>query len=232
MRFVTAQEIISMLEERGIYQAVGNITMTLNNISVNIKQNDTIGNILQEWLGQFLRENDVYFRPATGQTFPDFYLGEEDNKNLCEMKTYLGTRRPAFDISNFLGYTRSMSEHPYRLDSDYLIFAYENDDDGCISIKNMWCKKVWEITGPATDYPLNCQRRNGQIVNIRPVSWMSERSTLRPFTSKEAFLAALYKTHLSYTNQTRVSREWLNKIIRGYIEFCEEDMTEGIQNYM
>jgi hypothetical protein len=232
MRYVTAEEIIQLLEESGIYQAIGNITMNLNNTSVIIKQNDTVGNILQEWLGQFLLERDIYFRPAVGQTFPDFYLSEDDTKNLCEMKTYLGTRSPAFDISNFLGYTKSMAEHPYRLDSDYIIFAYINDDNGNIKIKNMWCKKVWEITGPATEYPLNCQRRNGQIVNIRPVNWMSEKSKLKPFESKEQFLAALYKTHLSYTNQTRVSREWLNKIVSGYKEFKGEDMTDKINSCM
>lgn len=230
MNFVTAQEIIEMLEESNIYEAVGNITMNLNNTSVQIKQNDTVGNILQEWLGQFLRENNVYFRPAVGQTFPDFYLSESDIKNLCEMKTYLTTRRPAFDISNFLGYTRSLAVNPYRLDSNYIIFAYNSDDEGNIMIKQMYCKKVWEITGPATEYPLNCQRRNGQIVNIRPVSWMSTKSKLKPFSSKEQFLAALYKTHLSMTNQTRTSRQWLNQIISGYQDFCGEDMTTAINN--
>lgn len=232
MKFVSAKDIIAMLEESGIYTAVGNISMNLNGTSVIIKQNDTVGNILQEWLGQFLTEREIYFRPAKGQTFPDFYLGEENDRNLCEMKTYLGTRRPAFDISNFLGYTKSMAEHPYRLNSDYLIFAYVSDENGNISIKNMWCKKVWEITGPATEYPLNCQRRNGQIVNIRPVSWMSEKAGLKPYSSKEQFLVALYKTHLSYTNQTRVSKEWLNQVITGYRDFCGEDMTAEISKLL
>ncbi len=90
--------------------------------------------------------------------------------------------------------------------------------------KRSGVKKVWEITGPATEYPLNCQRRNGQIVNIRPVSWMSEKSKLKPFSCKEEFLAALYKTHLSYTNQTRVSREWLKNIIDGYKAIKGEDI--------
>lgn len=232
MEFVNAQNIIERLEASNIYEAVGNITMNLSKTSVVIKQNDTVGNILQEWLGQYLREQNVYFRPAIGQTFPDFYLGETDERDLCEMKTYLATRRPAFDISNFLGYTKSLAENPYRLDSNYIIFGYLSDDDGNISIQEMYCKKVWEITGPATEYPLNCQRRNGQIVNIRPISWMSERSKLKAFSNKEQFIAALYKTHLSYTNQIRVSREWLKQIIDGYRDFCGEDMSKAINSYI
>ncbi len=232
MKYTSAKDIKRMLEDNNIYHAVGQITMNLNDTSVVIKQNDTVGNILQEWLCQFLKENGIYFRPAIGQTFPDFYLSEDDTTNLCEMKTFLGTRRPAFDISNFLGYTKSLAEMPYRLDSDYIIFAYDSDDNGNITIKEIWCKKVWEITGPATEYPLNCQRRNGQIVNIRPVSWMSEKSKLKPFSCKEEFLAALYKTHLSYTNQTRVSREWLKNIIDGYKAIKGEDMRPSIESFM
>ncbi|MPW26435.1 NgoBV family restriction endonuclease [Alkalibaculum sp. M08DMB] len=231
MKFATAKEIIQLLEDNDIYSAVGNISMNLNGTSVVIKQNDTVGNILQEWLGQFLKEQDIYFRPARGQTFPDFYLSEYDDRNLCEMKTYLANKSPAFDIANFLGYTNSLVSSPYRLDSDYLICSYLSDEFGNISIKEMWCKKVWEIAGPAIDYPLKCQRKNGQIVNIRPVSWMSERSKLRPFSCKEEFLVALYQTHLTYTNQARVSRAWLKQIVDGYQIFCGEDMAYKIDNF-
>lgn len=232
MKYISAQEIVTLLKESGIYDAIGQISMNLNNTSVVIKQNDTVGNILQEWLCKFLDENEIYYRPAVGQTFPDFFLGEEDNSNLCEMKTYLGTRRPAFDISNFLGYVNSIAEKPYRLDSDYIIFAYNSSDEGEITIQNIWCKKVWEITGPATAYPLNCQRRNGQIVNIRPVSWMSERAQIKPFSCKEEFIVALYKTHLNYHNQTRVSQAWLKQLTDGYREHSGQDLTGAIKTYL
>ncbi len=214
MKYVTAQEVVALLEANNIYEARGKITMTLNDVSVDIKQNDIVGNALQEWLGQVLRDNDIYFRPAVGQTFPDFYFSEEDDKNICEMKTFY--KSPNFDVANYYGYVDSLVEKPYRLDSDYLIFEYTSDDDGIISIKNIWCKKVWEITGPANDYALKCQRKKGQIVNIRPVSFNSKSTKLKPFKSKAEMLAALYKTHLSVTNQTRVSKEWLNSVIAGY----------------
>lgn len=162
MRYVSAPEIKELLENQSIYSAVGSITMNLNNTSVVIKQNDIIGNTLQEWLGQVLKTNGIYFRPTKGQTFPHFYLSEDNTKNLCEMKTFYKT--PNFDVANYYGYVDSLVKHAYRLDSDYLIFEYDSDKNGNIKIKNIWCKKVWEITGKANDFDLKCQRKKGQIV--------------------------------------------------------------------
>lgn len=226
MKYVTAQEIKELLEKQDIYNAIGNISINLNNTSVIIKQNDIIGNSLQEWLGQVLKDNNIYFRPAIGQTFPDFYLSEDDTHNLCEMKSFY--KSPNFDVANFFGYVESLAQKPYRLDCDYLIFEYNSNEDGIISIKNIWCKKVWEITGPAKDFELKCQRKNGQLVNIRPVTFNSSRSKLLPFKSKEELLVALYKTHLSTTNQTRVSKEWLNKVVYGYKEYTGIDLMPTI----
>lgn len=233
MKYVTAYDIKNLLETNNIHGVTGNITMNLNNISVILKQNDIVGNTLQEWLGSFLSEHDIYFRPAEGQTFPDLYLSEDEDKNLCEIKTFFDKRGPAFDIANFLGYINSLRIAPYRLDSDYLIMSYDNDSDGNISIKNIWCRKVWEIAGPAREYPLNCQRKNGQIVNIRPVRWMSTRSnTIQPFSCKEEFIAALYKTYREYTNQIRVAKEWLDTVITGYEDFSQENMNKLIKTFL
>lgn len=225
----TAQGIKKLLEDSMIYGVTGNITINLNNVSVIIKQNDIIGNALQEWLGSFLDSKDVYYRPAIGQTFPDLYLGDTDNQSLCEVKTFRDEAGPAFDIANFLGYINSVRAKPYRLDSDYLIMSYANDDNGQIKIKNIWCKKVWEISGPALEYPLNCQRKNGQIVNIRPIRWMSTRpNVIKPFNTKEEFLIALYKTYKEHTNQIRVARAWLDEVIAGYAEYSGNDMRTAI----
>lgn len=66
MQYISAQGIIDLLKERNIDEAIGQIKISLNGTEVVIKQNDIIGNALQEWLGQFLRENDIYFRSAQG----------------------------------------------------------------------------------------------------------------------------------------------------------------------
>lgn len=60
MQYISAQGIIDLLKERNIDEAIGQIKISLNGTEVVIKQNDIIGNALQEWLGQFLRENDIY----------------------------------------------------------------------------------------------------------------------------------------------------------------------------
>ena len=49
--------------------------------------------------------------------------GEDNTKNICEVKTFLRERSPAFDVSNFLGYINSLIERAYRLDANYLIFG-------------------------------------------------------------------------------------------------------------
>ena len=230
MQYITAPELKTMLETEHIFDSVGSIDMTLSGITVKIKQNDIVGNALQEWLGEYLKSKDIYFRPNQGQTFPDFYFSEDDRTNLCEMKTFFATRQPAFDVANFYGYVDSLKEKPYRLDSDYLIFAYYSDENGNISVRDIWCKKVWEITGPAQDYALKCQRKKGQIVNIRPTNWRAVgTAALQPFGSKEKLLAALYKTHLSTTNQVRDSRAWLNAVLRGYSDFSGNDLTQAVQ---
>jgi len=233
VKYITASEIIELLKENNIGDAIGQIKMSLNGTEVIIKQNDIIGNALQEWLGQFLSDNDIYFRSAKGQTFPDFYLTESDTTALCEMKTYFATRNAAFDVANYFGYVDSLREKPWRLDSDYLIFSYISNQNGNISIKDMWCKKVWEITGPAQDFALKCQRKKGQIYNIRPANWKeNSKSNLKPFTCKEEFVAALYKTHLSESNQTKVSKTWLDNVIVEYERYSGNNMSNRIMAYI
>ena len=55
VRYITASEIIDMLKSQKIDEAVGQIKMSLNGTDVVMRQNDIIGNALQEWLGQFLK---------------------------------------------------------------------------------------------------------------------------------------------------------------------------------
>lgn len=229
---LTAQQLKDKLESSGIYKAKGNITMTLNGTSVQIKSTDTIGNNIQEWLSQWLSDNKIYFRtPDNTQNFPDFYLSESNDKDLLEVKSYFAPRRPAFDVANFDSYWKALSENPSKLDADYLIFAYDLVD-GVLSIRNIYLKKVWEITGRATDYPLNCQRKNGQIYNIRPISFHSPHAAIPAFNCKEEFLAALYKTVLGHTNKATDTRDWLKKVLKGYKKFSGIDLTVSVEKYL
>lgn len=223
-RFITAQEAIQLLDDANIRNAVGKIEISFDNFSVQLKQRDTVGNALQEWFSAFLTSKDIYYRPNIGQTFPDFYFSEEDTVSLCEMKSFYGSAN--FDVANYRSYISSIAEKPYRLNSDYIIFKYNMDkESGEIRIEDYWCKKVWEITGSATDYILKCQRKKGQIYNIRPVQWFSNNTAFPAFGSLERMLNALYKTELSESNNARETNAWLSKVVEGYNEFFGTDIS-------
>ncbi len=85
-----------------------------------------------------------------------------------EVKSFDYDASPNFDIANFMTYRNSLLSHPYRLDSNYLIIGYSMKGFN-IEIKDVWLKKVWEITGPMANYGLNLQVKYGEIVNIRPI---------------------------------------------------------------
>lgn len=228
-RFITAPEVIQLLDEANIKQSVGKIEITFNGFPVKLKQRDTVGNSLQEWLYAFLASRDIYFRPNQGQTFPDIYFSEADDEDLCEMKSFYGSAN--FDVANYRSYINSIAEKPYRLNSDYIIFRYDMNESGDITILDYWCKKVWEITGPAENYALKCQRKNGQIVNIRPCTWYSENAKFSAFGSLEKLLKALYQTQLSVENNTRVVNEWLQKVLDGYNAYFGTNITaQDIKN--
>ena len=228
-RFITAPEVIQLLDEANIKQAVGKIEIAFNGFAVKLKQRDTVGNSLQEWLYAFLASRDIYFRPNQGQTFPDIYFSEADDEDLCEMKSFYGSAN--FDVANYRSYINSIAEKPYRLNSDYIIFRYDMNEDGDITILDYWCKKVWEITGPAENYALKCQRKNGQIVNIRPCTWYSDNAKFPAFGSLEKLLKALYQTQLSVENNTRVVNEWLQKVLDGYNAYFGTNITaQDIKN--
>ncbi len=216
MKYITANKLVTLLKEDEICSAVGKIEMDLNGVKVKVKQKDVIGNVLQEWLCAWLKQNDIYYRPAIGQTFPDFFLGKSNYKNLCEMKAYVAKRGPGFDIANFDSYWQSLESNPARLDSDYLIFAYNSDENGDITIKDVYVKKIWEITSNAEGCALKCQRKKGQIYNIRPCSFTSQKAKYKPFNNKETFLKALYQTVVNHTNKPSESKKWLKKVLENY----------------
>ena len=116
-RFITAPEIVTLLDEANIKESVGRIEITFNDLPVKLKQRDTVGNALQEWIYAFLRSKDIYFRPNIGQTFPDLYFSEADDENLCEMKSFYGSAN--FDVANYRSYISSIAAIAERMAKKY-----------------------------------------------------------------------------------------------------------------
>lgn len=203
----------------GIIGQTGVITFTLKGFSIEIESKDSVGNLIQEWLQNWMQAQGIEFEEnPSSQTFPDIFLDIENRtKGLLEIKTFDIDRGPGFDLANFDSYCNSLLTHSYRLDSDYLILAYQMKG-AAITIKNVWLKKIWEIAGASSKYPLKVQEKKNIIYNIRPTTWYSERNTFKPFSSKEEFLKALNETRYQYPQTRFGNAHWLNKVLNNYEE--------------
>ncbi len=224
---LTAKELYNKLVgEYKIIGETGNIKFTVKDLSILIRTKDTVGNLLQEWLKAWFQQSNIEFEENTNsQTFPDFLLDKDNHKNgLLEVKSFDFDRGPGFDLANFDSYCNSLLESAYRIDSDYLILAYEMKD-GVISIKNVWLKKIWELACPSGTYPLKVQEKKSIIYNIRPSIWYSERARFKPFKSKEAFLSALNNTRYQYPQTRHANGHWLRNVLKNYLEHTGVSLT-------
>jgi hypothetical protein len=133
---VTAEELYSKLvDEYQIIGKRGNINFTLNGLSVLIESKDSVGNLIQEWLKVWMNNNHIDFEENDNtQIFPDFYLNTNKRIGLLEVKSFDIDRGPGFDLANFESYCSSLLTNAYRLDSDYLIFAYRMDNSEIIRV--------------------------------------------------------------------------------------------------
>lgn len=215
---LTAQQLYNKLILE--YQIIGEtavIKFTLKDLTVAVETKDTVGNLLQEWLKAWFRQEQIEFEEnINSQSFPDFFLDAQNNKaHLLEVKSFDWKRGPGFDLANFDSYCNSLLEHAYRIDSDYLILAYQIEES-TITIKNVWLKKIWELACPSSTYPLKVQEKKSVIYNIRPSTWYSDKAKFKPFTSKEDFLKALNETRYQYPQTRHANAHWLNKVIKNY----------------
>lgn len=217
---LSGQKLYSKLvDDYKIIGETGVINFSLKNLTISVETKDTVGNLLQEWLKAWLTIEGVEFEENTNsQTFPDFYLDITDRKKgLLEVKTFDWDRGPGFDLANFDSYCNSLLDKAYRIDSDYLIFAYQMAGS-VITIKNVWIKKIWELACPSGTYPIKVQEKKSIIYNLRPSVWYSERTKFKPFRSKEEFLSALNETRYQYPQTRHGNGHWLKNIIKNYNE--------------
>lgn len=217
---LSGQELYhKLVNEYKIIGEKGIINFSLKDLTISIETKDTVGNLLQEWLKAWMMKERIEFEENTNsQTFPDFSLDKNNKKlGLLEVKTFDWDRGPGFDLANFDSYCNSLLASAYRIDSDYLIFAYQMNGSE-ITIKNVWLKKIWELACPSGTYPLKVQEKKNVIYNIRPSTWYSERSKFKPFYSKEEFLSALNETRYQYPQTRHANGHWLQNVLKNYEE--------------
>ncbi|MEY3997163.1 MAG: hypothetical protein RL344_1506 [Pseudomonadota bacterium] len=217
---VTAKEIYDeLLIEFKIKEQIGRIEIVLGGVSAKYNGKDAIGDLLQEWLSEWLKQKNFYFRqPKNTQEFPDFLLTESSNLGFLELKTFNADASPAFDIANFDSYCTSLLRIPERIEADYLIFSYRMINSE-LSIDNVWLKKVWEMTSSSGEDPIKMQVKRGQIYNIRPCTWYSKRLQYQPFENKMVFLNAISETLKKYSHSTEsYSENWLENVKKTYFK--------------
>lgn len=61
MKYKTSQDIYELLGSENLMAEVGQILFTLGNVSIVVKQRDVVGNLLQEWIGGWLTERNIFF---------------------------------------------------------------------------------------------------------------------------------------------------------------------------
>jgi NgoBV restriction endonuclease len=217
---LTAKELyIKLVDHYKIIGEQGVINFSLKDLTISVETKDTVGNLLQEWLKAWMKKEKIEFEEnKNSQTFPDFNLDLKNAKQgLLEVKSFDWDRGPGFDLANFDSYCNSLLENSYRIDSDYLIFAYQMEGS-VITIKNVWMKKIWELACPSGTYPIKVQEKKSVIYNLRPSTWYSERTKFKPFESKESFLSALNETRYQYPQTRHTNGHWLKNIIKNYQE--------------
>lgn len=220
---VTAREVYDKLvKEDRILESAGRITFSFDDVNIIVKQKDVVGNIIQEWVQGWLIKNNIEYAPSENtQMPPDFFLNPKDKtKDLLEVKAFNRSAGPGFDIAEFRAYQREIIEHPYMLHSDYLIFGYNMNDDGVVTIRDVWLKKVWEITRRMQSWPINLQVKNSVVNKIRPGVWYSEKPRdFLIFRTLEDFLSAIEQTVWQNPDTRGSSANWKQKFIASYRRF-------------
>lgn len=224
----TAQEIYNrLIQEDHILKVEGQITFELAGVDIIVKQKDVVGNIIQEWLAGWLTSKGISFRVGdNSQMPPDFFLADnDDTTQLLEVKAFNRAATPAFDIAEFKAFQRELLTKPYMLHVDYLIFGYEMTTDGRVIIRDLWLKKVWEITRRMKDWPLNLQIKQGVVHKIRPCTWYSEHAKdFVAFRRLEDFISALDETVHRNPDTRNASGTWLSHFIQAYQQHYGEKL--------
>lgn len=224
LRAITANELYNFLINANIINKPGNIVFSLAGTSVIINTTDIVGNSIQSWLKQWMKNNSIYNKePENTQEFPDFFLSPDIHKGLLEVKAFNYNASPAFDIANFESYCDSVSVKPYRLDADYILFGYTMEESGEINIKNIWLKKIWEIAGKSKRFALNTQVKRNVIYNIRPKSNF-KNGTPCEFKNEQDFLKAIYETLISYRGQEKADN-WKSQLSENFFEYYKKKIS-------
>ena len=210
-----------LINEDRILELQGQIRFYFGDVDIIVKQKDVVGNIIQEWLQGWLEKRGIeYATNDNTQMPPDFYMNPENRTvDLLEVKAFNRNASPGFDIADFRMYEEEIVEKPFMLNVDYLIFGYEMMDDGTVIVRDLWIKKVWEITRCMKDWAINLQVKQNVVHKIRPGTWYSDNPKMPMFQSLEHFISAIDDTVYRNPRTREQSATWLRNFTRNYEAF-------------
>lgn len=224
---MNARQLYDELNKNGLTKNTGFAEFSLLEKTVRVTAKSAFGYVFQDWLEKWMESKSIKFNKNTNsQDWPDLFLepSTDNPKGVVEVKTFDVNEGANFDIANFDAYCRSILTHSYRLDADYLIFCYSLNDAGDFRIKDMWLKKVWEISCPSEKLPLRCQVKQNVIVNIRPARWDSNASRFKPFSSRRDFVRAISDTLSVYDKRSKESKDWFERVAKNYKDQTGRDL--------
>lgn len=207
------------------------ISIEFGGNKIVLPNNDmVVENIIQDWLEDWLRQNYIEYVINEDHSLipPYVFLDPQDKKhNLMEVKAFNYAANPGFDIADFRMYEREIKEKPWMLDVDYLVFGYDMSEDGVVTVKNLWLKKVWEICRPMSSgsgknkviWPLNLQIKQGVVHKIRPAKWYGVSKSFKTFECVEDFLSAVEETVYKNKDTRDDGPGWLDGTLRNYETF-------------
>lgn len=207
------------------------ISIEFGGNKIVLPNNDmVVENIIQDWLEDWLRQNYIEYVINEDHSLipPYVFLDPQDKKhNLMEVKAFNYAANPGFDIADFRMYEREIKEKPWMLDVDYLVFGYDMSEDGVVTVKKLWLKKVWEICRPMSSgsgknkviWPLNLQIKQGVVHKIRPAKWYGVSKSFKTFECVEDFLSAVEETVYKNKDTRDDGPGWLDGTLRNYETF-------------
>ena len=222
MRLTGREVYEKLIYEDKILELQGQIKFFFGDVDIIVKQKDVVGNIIQEWLQGWMDKRGIeYALNDNTQMPPDFFLNPDDKTtDLLEVKAFNRSASPGFDIADFRMYEEEIIEKPYMLNVDYLIFGYDMSDDGVVTIKDLWLKKVWEITRRMDGWSINLQVKQGVVHKIRPGVWYSDRPGNIPmFKCIEDFIAAIEEAVYQNPKTHESAATWKKNFIDSYRKF-------------
>lgn len=218
---LTAQEVYKhLIRDDRLLELEGQIKFYLGDVDIIVKQKDVVGNIIQEWLQGWLDRRGIdYSVNDNTQMPPDFFLNPDDETvGLLEVKAFNRNASPGFDIADFRMYEEEILKKPYMLFVDYLIFGYDMNPEGVVTIKDLWLKKVWQITRAMGEWPINLQIKKNVVQKIRPGVWYTNKGRTM-FETMEDFISAIDQTVWQNPSTRKESGTWLARFKKNYEDY-------------